>query len=147
MDAFRSRLFCFAAAQEGRIPPADMLDPACITRNILADKPRVTRFPIDWNAAPGGEAAPPAAEGGAADGGMEDDEMGVGEEENVVEEEMGAAGASAGGEADVRSERAGERELSSPSLYTWQFIVVQPCPAVAGGRSCLRCFDDVMVRL
>ncbi|CAM9685629.1 unnamed protein product, partial [Hapterophycus canaliculatus] len=78
-----------AEIQEGRIPPADMLDPAHITRNILADQPRVTRFPIDWNAAPGeaGAAAAAAAEpsgssegaaAAAAEGAMdEDDDMGA----------------------------------------------------------------------
>lgn len=32
---------------EGEEPPRP-LDPDLIRRNILADKPRVTRFPIDW---------------------------------------------------------------------------------------------------
>lgn len=89
--------------QEGRIPPADMLDPAQITRNILADKPRVTRFPIDWHAAPGEAGAAAAGnDGAAADGVMEDDdEMGV---DNAVEGGAGAKaiGASAGGEGEVR---------------------------------------------
>ncbi|CBN75153.1 conserved unknown protein [Ectocarpus siliculosus] len=96
-----------AEIQEGRIPPADTLDPAHITRNILADKPRVTRFPIDWNAAPGeagaaaaaAAAAAAGADGAAADGAMdEDDEMGV---DNGVDEGEGAAAvASAGGEGE-----------------------------------------------
>ncbi|CAM9848125.1 unnamed protein product [Pylaiella littoralis] len=90
-----------AEIQEGRIPPADMLDPAQITRNILADKPRVTRFPIDWNAAPGeAGAAASGTEGAATDGAMEDDdEMGV---DNAVEGGEGAAatGASAGGDGE-----------------------------------------------
>ena len=92
----RCRCFSHASPQEGRIPPADMLDPAQITRNILADKPRVTRFPIDWNAAPGeaGAAAADADGAAAAEGAMEDDE-----EMGAVEGEAGAAaGASAGGE-------------------------------------------------
>lgn len=84
------------ASQEGRIPPADQLDPAQITRNILADKPRVTRFPIDWNAAPGeaGAVAPDAGGAAAADGAIEDgdDEMG---EVDAVE---GGAEAVAGAE-------------------------------------------------
>lgn len=79
-----------------------MLDPAQITRNILADKPRVTRFPIDWNAAPGeAGAAASGTEGAATDGAMEDDdEMGV---DNAVEGGEGAAatGASAGGDGEV----------------------------------------------
>lgn len=92
----RRRCFSHASPQEGRIPPADMLDPAQITRNILADKPRVTRFPIDWNAAPGEAGAADADADGAAaaEGAMEDDE-----EMGAVEGEAGAAaGASAGGE-------------------------------------------------
>lgn len=79
-----------------------MLDPACITRNILADKPRVTRFPIDWNAAPG-DAGTVAAEGGVGGGGLEDDEMGVGEE-NAGGEAMAAGEDNGGAEAEVRWE-------------------------------------------
>ena len=92
----RCGCFSHASPQEGRIPPADMLDPAQITRNILADKPRVTRFPIDWNAAPGeaGAAAADADGAAAAEGAMEDDD-----EMGAVEGDAGAAaGASAGGE-------------------------------------------------
>eukprot|EP00752_Nemacystus_decipiens_P006996 g6275.t1 len=109
-----------AEIQEGRIPPADMLDPAQITRNILADKPRVTRFPIDWNAAPGeapGEAgaaaadadgAPAAAE---AEGAMEDDE-----EMGAVDGEAGvAAGTSAGGEGSESMGSEGDDEESADS--------------------------------
>ncbi|CAN0211499.1 unnamed protein product, partial [Ectocarpus sp. 4 AP-2014] len=96
-----------AEIQEGRIPPADTLDPAHITRNILADKPRVTRFPIDWNAAPGeagaaaaaAAAAAAGADGATADDAMdEDDEMGV--DNGVDEGEEAAAVASAGGEGE-----------------------------------------------
>lgn len=80
-----------------------MLDPAQITRNILADKPRVTRFPIDWNAAPGeAGAAAAGTDGTAAEGAMEDDdEMGA---DNAAEGGEGAAaiGTSAGGEGEVR---------------------------------------------
>uniref|UniRef100_A0A7S1C5P9 Anti-silencing function protein 1 n=1 Tax=Bicosoecida sp. CB-2014 TaxID=1486930 RepID=A0A7S1C5P9_9STRA len=32
---------------EGEAPPEDM-EPAKVVRNILAEKPRVTRFPVDW---------------------------------------------------------------------------------------------------
>lgn len=85
-----------AEIQEGRIPPAEMLDPACITRNILADKPRVTRFPIDWNAAPG-DVGSVATDEGAAAGGMED-EMGVGEDTAV--DEMVATGDNEPGDAE-----------------------------------------------
>lgn len=97
-------LFVLSLLQEGRIPPADMLDPACITRNILADKPRVTRFPIDWNAAPGEAGAGAAGAEGAAAEGVEDDEMGVGED-NTVEEETGVSEANATGEPDVSEGR------------------------------------------
>lgn len=90
-----------------------MLDPACITRNILADKPRVTRFPIDWNAAPG-EAGGAAAEGAAAEEGIEDDEMGVGED-NTVEEETGVSEANATGEPDVSWE-GGKEEGGSIAI-------------------------------
>lgn len=104
--------------QEGRIPPAEMLDPACITRNILADKPRVTRFPIDWNAAPAESGGTPEVNGAASEeGGMEVDEMAmtveeegvVYEEEGVVyEEEMGAGGDSTHIGAEVREGRREE---------------------------------------
>lgn len=91
-----------------------MLDPACITRNILADKPRVTRFPIDWNAAPG-DTGKVAAEGGAGEGGLEDDEMGVGEEDNAGAEAMGAGEENGGAEAEVSKETGcGER--------CWRFL-------------------------
>ena len=103
------------AQQEGRIPPAEMLDPACITRNILADKPRVTRFPIDWNAA-SGESGGVATDGGTAGGGMED-EMGVGED-NVVDD-MVASGENEPGDAEV-----GELVL------TRQCAVISLMPAV-----------------
>jgi histone chaperone ASF1 len=36
------------AAGGGRAPTRP-IDPAWIVRNLLADKPRVTRFPIDWS--------------------------------------------------------------------------------------------------
>lgn len=91
------------------MPPADMLDPAQITRNILADKPRVTRFPIDWHAAPGeaGAAAADADGAAAAEGAMEDDD-----EMGVLEGDAGAvAGTSAGGE--VRSVQR-SRYLGAP---------------------------------
>lgn len=95
-------MFCYL--QEGRIPPAEMLDPALITRNILADKPRVTRFPIDWNAAPGEaekvvtEGETGSAEGTMDDGIIEDDEMVVGCEE--AREEGEGRGDDMGGEGE-----------------------------------------------
>ena len=39
---------------EGEYPPRPIL-PTQLTRHILADQPRVTRFPIDWSANPGEE--------------------------------------------------------------------------------------------
>lgn len=74
-----------------------MLDPACITRNILADKPRVTRFPIDWNAAPG-EVGNVATDGGAAGSGM--DEMAM--VDDIAVDDLGTTGENEPGEAEVR---------------------------------------------
>lgn len=40
-----------------------------LTRSILADKPRVTKFPIEW------DSTQPAPEGGAQEGGAEMDDQ------------------------------------------------------------------------
>lgn len=83
-----------------------MLDPAHITRNILADQPRVTRFPIDWNAAPGeagaAAAAAAATAGGDAEGAAAGAE-GAMEEDDDMGADVAADGvAAARGEGEVR---------------------------------------------
>lgn len=114
-----------------------MLDPAQITRNILADKPRVTRFPIDWHAAPGeaGAAAVGADGAGAAEGAMEDDE-----EMGAVEGDAGAAaGASAGGEVRKRERclgahaRVHSQAVNTAAVVCWygcdRSVLPPPPPA------------------
>lgn len=105
------------------MPPPETLDAKCITRNILADKPRVTRFPIDWNAAPG-EAGAAAAEGGTGEGEMEDDDEMAVAEDNSGEEDAGAAEENAGGEAEVRPTKIrGEIESSFFMRRTRRFKI------------------------
>lgn len=98
VGAFHSR----ATDQEGRIPPAEMLDPASITRNILADKPRVTRFPIDWNASPG-ESGSAMAEAGPNENAMEEEEeeeVGQGDGDDMVADDADEEMAESGGNAE-----------------------------------------------
>lgn len=96
-----------------------MLDPAFITRNILADKPRVTRFPIDWNAAPG-DAGAASAEPGSNEGTMDEDEVGQGEEiAEEVDDDMGMGDENVGDEIEV------SQIFRRHSKHNAQFVV--PC--------------------
>ncbi|KAG5358538.1 Histone chaperone ASF1 [Yarrowia sp. B02] len=98
-------------SEELRLNPPPKVQVDHVVRNILAEKPRVTRFNIVWdNEGEQGEEFPPEQ----PDADLEDDEeeYGAGEEEEVdeVEEEVEGEKEDIEGEAEPEPEAEGEDE-------------------------------------